>query len=46
MVWDGIVACDLFCAGLGAWTFIFAMLSTGKDERLRKAKLVLSLIHI
>lgn len=40
MVWDGIVACDLFCAGLGAWTFIFSVLSAGKDERLRKAKLV------
>lgn len=40
MVWDGIVACDLFCAGLGAWTFIFTVLSAGKDEARRRAKLV------
>lgn len=40
MVWDGIVACDLFCAGLGAWTFIFTVLSAGRDEARRKAKLV------
>lgn len=39
MVWDGIVACDLFCAGLGAWTYIFTVLATGKEERLRKVKL-------
>ena len=40
MVWDGIVACDLFCAGLGAWTFIFTVLSAGRDEAHRTAKLV------
>ena len=39
MVWDGIVALDLFFAGLGAWTFVFAVLAAGDGERSRKAKL-------
>lgn len=40
MVWDGIVALDLFCAGLGAWTFVFTVLAASRDEAARKAKLV------
>ena len=39
MVWDGIVACDLFFAGMGAWTFVFAVLAAGRDDASRKAKL-------
>lgn len=39
MVWDGIVACDLFCAGLGAWMFIFAALAPCRGADARKAKL-------
>lgn len=39
MVWDGIVALDLFFAGLGAWTFIFTVLAKGEGEAFRKAKL-------
>ncbi len=38
MVWDGIVACDLFCAGLGAWMFIFAALAPCRGGDARKAK--------
>lgn len=30
MVWDGLVAVDLFCAGLGAWTLIFTVLASRK----------------
>ena len=40
MVWDGIVACDLFCAGLGAWTFIFAILPAKEGSQAHRAKLV------
>lgn len=32
MVWDGLVAVDLFCAGLGAWMFIFMALASWKNE--------------
>ena len=39
MVWDGIVAIDLFLAGMGAWTFIFAAFACGRDDAARKAKL-------
>lgn len=39
MVWDGIVAVDLFLAGMGAWTFIFAAFACGRDDAARKAKL-------
>ncbi len=39
MVWDGLVACDLFLAGLGAWTFIFATLAR-KGEGLSKDRFV------
>lgn len=39
MVWDGIVAIDLFMAGMGAWTFIFAAFACGRDDAARKAKL-------
>lgn len=46
MVWDGIVACDLFCAGLGAWTYFFTVFATGSDERARKTKLVGILVGI
>lgn len=40
MVWDGIVACDLFFAGMGAWTFVFAVFASGRDEQARKAKII------
>ncbi len=46
MVWDGLVAVDLFFAGLGAWTFIVTMLATRGNaagegsDRVRKVKLV------
>lgn len=40
MVWDGIVACDLFFAGLGAWAFVFTALAGGRGAAARKVKLV------
>ncbi|OUO91324.1 hypothetical protein B5F40_04260 [Gordonibacter sp. An230] len=39
MVWDGIVACDLFCAGMGAWTFIFTALACPRAEKARTVRL-------
>ena len=40
MVWDGLVAVDLFLAGFGAWTFIFAILGKTQSDHASKAKLV------
>ena len=40
MVWDGIVACDLFFAGLGAWAFVFTVLAGGRGAAARKVKLI------
>lgn len=39
MVWDGFVAFDLFFAGLGAWTFIFALFMVPRGTEARKARL-------
>lgn len=38
MVWDGIVAVDLFFAGMGALAFIFAVLFSWDGERGQKTK--------
>lgn len=40
MVWDGLVAVDLFCAGLGAWMFIFTAVASWKNEGKPRVKLV------
>lgn len=38
MVWDGLVAVDLFFAGLGAWAFIFAVILGWGNTRCSKMK--------
>lgn len=38
MVWDGVVAVDLFFAGMGAWAFVFSVVLGWGNERCRKLK--------
>ena len=40
MVWNELLAINLFFAGLGGWTFIFTFLASSNDEKYRKVKLV------
>ncbi|MEG0418524.1 NrfD/PsrC family molybdoenzyme membrane anchor subunit [Gordonibacter sp.] len=44
MVWDGIVACDLFLAGLGAGAFLLAILAGWSEEGAKKIKLIGSVV--
>lgn len=39
MVWDGLVAFDLFFAGMGAWAFIFAALTIRRCDETHRVRL-------
>lgn len=44
MVWDGVVACDLFLAGLGAGAFLLSILAGWAPGGSKKIKLIGSIV--
>jgi len=44
MVWDGVVACDLFLAGLGAGAFLLSILAGWAPGGSKKIRLIGSIV--